>query len=75
MTDVAQTQRLNRGDQLHFVNDGNKGIRVKVVTACGTESISTLHPGACLEITVGTSSVNVYILATGNGHAGLRLAH
>lgn len=68
-----QSYKLQPGDRLNFINDGAAAIRIKVVTACGTETISALPPGARLEMTVGTSGASVYILDADESYTGLRL--
>jgi hypothetical protein len=68
-----QSYRVQPGDRLNLINDGPTVSRSKVVTAYGTETLSVLHPGARLKVTVGTSAVSVYILDMGENYTGLRL--
>lgn len=58
---------------MNFINGGAKAIRIKVVTACGMETISDLHPGAKVQLTVGTSPARVYFLDVDDDYTGLRL--
>ncbi len=44
----ARSHQVQPGDKFNFVNGDTVAIRIKVITACGTETISTLHPGADL---------------------------
>jgi hypothetical protein len=69
--DVPQT--LKPGERMNFINEQHTAIRVRVVTACGTETVSTLHPGARLEMTVGRSAATVYIVADDDHYTGLEL--
>jgi hypothetical protein len=69
----SQSYELRPGDQMNFINGGAKAIRVKVVTACGTETVSDLHPGAQVQLTVGTSPARVYLLDVDDDYTGLRI--
>jgi hypothetical protein len=55
----VQSCRIQPGDVVQFANGANRPMRTRVVTACGTETITTLHPEARLEITAGQSPVDV----------------
>jgi hypothetical protein len=61
------------GDRINIINETPKAYRVKVVTACGTETLVSLHPGARLELTAGTSPADIHFLDVDEGNAGLRL--
>ena len=69
----SQSYEVRPGDQMNFINGGAKAIRIKVVTACGTETVSDLHPGAEVQVTVGTSPANVYLLNVDDDYTGLRI--
>ena len=69
----TQSYELQPGDRVNFVNHLSKAIRVRVVTSCGTETISALHPGAGLDMTVGTSGARIDILDAEEGCNGLRV--
>jgi hypothetical protein len=58
---------------MNFINGGAKAIRIKVVTACGTETVSDLHPGAEVHLTVGASPVSVELLNVDDDYTGLRV--
>jgi len=68
-----QTHMLKPGDHLNIINRGATALRVKIVTACGTETLAGLHPGAKLELTVGTSPARVDVLDVDENYTGLRL--
>lgn len=40
---------------------------------CGTETISALHPGAGLDMTVGTSGVRIDILDAEDSYDGMKI--
>jgi hypothetical protein len=69
----SKSYQLRPGDQMNFINGGAKAIRVKIVTACGTETVSDLHPGAEVHLTVGTSPVRVELLNVDDDYTGLRI--
>ena len=71
----ARSYQVRPGDTMNFINDGAKAIRIKIVTTCGTETISDLHPGAKVQLTVGTSPANVYLLNVDDDddYTGLRV--
>lgn len=69
----SQSYEVRPGDQLNFINDGADAIRIKVVTACGTETVADLHPGAEVQLTVGTSPARVFILNVDDDYTGLRI--
>jgi hypothetical protein len=70
----SKSFEVQPGTQFNFQNDTTAPIRIKVVTECGTETVSTLHPGARLEMTAGRRSANVEILgADEGGYTGLKL--
>lgn len=60
MPDV-QSHKMNPGDKMNFINQQGKAIRIKIVTADGTEIESNLHPGASLEMTIGNQPANVFL--------------
>jgi hypothetical protein len=72
MTEQRQSHSVKPGDQMNFANGLSKAMRVRVVTACETEIVCDLHPGARLEMTVGTASANVY-LESGEDYDGLKI--
>jgi hypothetical protein len=57
--------RLTPGDHVNLINEKEAAIQVKLVTACGAEIVSSLHPGARLEMTVGTMPVEIFMLDEG----------
>ena len=61
------------GDRFNFRNDTTAPIQIKVVTECGTGTVSTLHPGARLEMTAGRRGVNVEILGADEDYTGLKV--
>jgi hypothetical protein len=67
-----QSHSVKPGDQVNFTNGLFKAMRVRVVTACGTETVCDLHPGARLEMTVGKASANVY-LESAEDYDGLKI--
>src|SRR4030095_2925215 len=60
---TTQSHTVSPGDQFAFTNALTKAIRIRIVTACGAETIADLHPGARVQLTVGASPVNVYLLS------------
>jgi hypothetical protein len=74
MTEQRSSSTVEPGQRLNIVNGGPMAMRVRVVTACcGTETVSTLHPGARLEMTAGTSGLSIYVLDVPENYTGLRL--
>jgi hypothetical protein len=69
----VQSHELRPGDQLHFVNARETAIQIKVATACGTETLIDLHPGAKVQVTVGTMMANIYIMGTDEDYTGLQV--
>jgi hypothetical protein len=69
----SKSYQLRPGDQMNFINGGAKAIRVKIITACGTETVSDLHPGAEVHLTVGTSPARVFLLDVDDDYTGLRI--
>ncbi len=69
----TQSYELQPGDRVNFVNFLPTAIRIRVVTLCGTETISALHLGAGLDMTVGTRGVRIDILDAEEGYNGLRV--
>jgi hypothetical protein len=63
---------LKPGDQINFTNGLDRAMRVRVVTACQTEIVCDLHPGARLEMTVGTADATVN-LESGDDYDGLKI--
>jgi hypothetical protein len=70
---TAQSYVARAGDQLNFTNEGEAAVRIKVVTACGTETLVDLHPGAKVQVTVGASPVRVDILGGDENYTGLAI--
>lgn len=68
-----RSYRLRPGNEMNFINGREKAIRIKVVTACGTEAITDLHPGAKVQVTVGTSPATVYLDDVDDDYTGLRI--
>jgi len=72
MTDT-QSYELQPGNRVNFVNHLPTAIRIRVVTLCGAETISALHPSAGLDMMVGTSSVRIDFWDAEEGYNGLRV--
>lgn len=71
MADQIQ-KNLQTGDKLNFHTQQSTAISVRVEMEDGTEIAATLHPGADLNVTVGTTNVNAYINDV-DGDDGLRV--
>ena len=69
----TQSYELQPGDRVNLVNHQPTAIRIRVVTSCGTETMSSLYPGAGLDMKVGTSGVRIYILDGEEGYNGLQI--
>jgi hypothetical protein len=54
---------LRPGDEMHFINETGKALQIKVVMACGTETVCDLPPGARFDMTVRTHDASVYIVS------------
>lgn len=54
-------EHLKPGDKLNFHNQQASAISIRVEMEDGTEVTATLHPGAEVNVTVGTMNVNAYI--------------
>lgn len=65
-------EQLKAGDKLNFHNQQASAISIRVEMEDGTEVAATLHPGAEINITVGTMNVNAYINDADAGE-GLRV--
>ena len=65
--------KMRPGDQVNFINGGAEATRVRIVTACGAEMVSDLHPGAEVHLTVGTSPVRVDLLNVDDDYTGLKI--
>jgi hypothetical protein len=73
MKPIEKLTRLKPGDEVNVVNGSATAMRVKVVTACGTETVCDLHPGAEVHLKVGTASADIIIVGTDENYTGLRL--
>ena len=61
MPDI-QSHTLSAGDIINISNQGEKAIKVKIVTADGAAIESNLHPGASCKTTAGTKQLDIFIL-------------
>lgn len=61
MPDI-QSHTLSAGDIINVSNQGEKAIKVKIVTADGAIIESNLHPGASCRIIAGNKQLDIFIL-------------
>jgi hypothetical protein len=60
-----QSHQLQPGGRVNLVSHQQAAIRIRVVTLCGAEIMSALHPGAGWDMAMGTSSIRIEILDAG----------
>src|SRR5689334_10511934 len=52
---------VERGERIGIFNNTASAIRVRVVTACGTETATSLYPGGRLDVIAGARPVSIYM--------------
>ena len=64
MTPVETALRsfeVERGERIGIFNNTASAIRVRVVTAYGTETATSLYPGGRLDVIAGARPVSIYM--------------